>query len=310
MPKMKNVLAFLRDPAARLTILSSRGWLNWMGDEAYVKRAYRIRMGKALCLEEPRTFSEKLQWLKLHDRNPLYSRLVDKYEVRQYIAQQLGEDCLIPLVGGPWASFGEIDFAALPEQFVLKCTHDSGGMVICRDKSRLNMDAARKKIDRSMKRNYYRIGREWPYKDVQPRIIAEKYMEDGAAASGLTDYKFFCFNGEPRMLYISRGLEQHATAEMAFFDLQGQRLPFRRSDFRLMEDAPKLPENFAEMTDMARSLAGKVGSPFVRIDLYSIRGRSYFSEVTFYPCGGMIPLTPAEWDETLGQWLRLPEKKG
>lgn len=300
---------FLRDPLALIPALASRGCFNFLPDKPYLELRYYGQMRKRLDLERPRTFNEKIQWLKLHDRNPLYTELVDKYEVRRHIADVLGGESLIPLVGGPWDSFEEIDFEALPDQFVLKCTHDSGGLVICRDKSKLDKAAAEEKINGSLARNYFYNCREWPYKNVKPRIIAEAYMEDGGGALGLTDYKFFCFNGKPKMLYVSEGLEDHATASISFYDLEGNSMPFRRSDYKPLDGALALPGNFPELLAAAEKLAGMVGSAFVRIDLYSILGKMYFSEVTFSPCGGMMPLEPEEWDLKLGQWLELPQEK-
>lgn len=302
---MSKIMRFLKNPALIFMTLGHRGLLNWIPDETYLKIAYRIKMGKKLNLDAPRTFNEKLQWLKIHDRKPIYTELVDKYEVRKHIAQRIGEEYLIPLVGGPWKSFDEIDFDALPDQFVLKCTHDSGGLVICRDKSKLDKDSARGRIERSLRSNFSCSFREWPYRNVKPRIIAEAYMEDENEALGLTDYKFFCFNGKPEMIYVSQGLEDHSTASISFYDMSGNRMPFRRSDFKPIEGKMKLPVNFAQMTKTAEELAQIIQCPFVRIDLYSIRGRMYFSEVTFFPCGGMVPFEPAEWDEKLGGWIDL-----
>lgn len=305
---LKGFLYYIRNPQKIYGFFSTRGLLNWMSDEAYIKTTYRINTGKKLELEKLTSFSDKLRWIKLYDRKPVYTELVDKYAVRKYAAKVLGEDHLIPLVGGPWKSFDEIDFDALPEQFVLKCTHDSGGLVICRDKAKLDKNAARKKIKKSLKTNYYYLGREWPYKNVPPRIIAEAYMEDENRVAGLTDYKFFCFNGEPRMIYVSQGLENHSTARISFYDLEGKEMPFRRSDYRPIEGEMVFPSNFSEMTKAAKELAQMVDCPFVRIDLYSIRGKMYFSEVTFFPCSGSMPLDPPEWDEKLGEWIELPSK--
>lgn len=303
---LKGFLYYIRNPKKMYGFFSTRGLLNWMSDKAYVKMAYKATTGKTLNLKNPISFNEKLQWLKLYDRKPLYTELADKYAVRKHIAQAFGDGHLIPLVGGPWKSFDEIDFDALPEQFVLKCTHDSGGLVICRDKTKLDKKAACKKIEKSLKTKYFYQGREWPYKNIPPRIIAEAYMEDENEAAGLTDYKFFCFNGEPRMIYVSQGLENHATASISFYDLEGKEMPFRRSDFRPIQGEMALPGNFAEMTAAAQKLAQMVDCPFVRIDLYSICGKMYFSEVTFFPCGGMLPFEPTQWDNELGKWIRLP----
>ena len=304
--KLKNVIKGLTDLRAAFTILSSRGMLNWMADEQYIRLSYRIKHGGKLNLDNPSTFNEKLQWLKLNDRRSIYSELVDKFAVRRHIAGTLGEECLIPLVGGPWCSFSEIDFSKLPERFVLKCTHDSGGLYVCREKSKLNVDKVREIIERSLRRNYYWLGREWPYKNVPPRIIAEAYMEDENKPSGLTDYKFFCFSGKAQFVYISQGLENHDTAKISFFDLEGKRMPFHRRDYKPIEEDISLPGNFEEMIFMADKLAKMVNNSFVRIDLYSIQGKVYFSEITFSPCSGLIPFEPSEWDEKLGHLIDIP----
>lgn len=304
-----RIKKILKNPGNLFISLGHREFMNWMDDVLYLKIAYRIRMGKKLDLKNPRTFNEKLQWIKIHDRNPIYTELVDKYAVRKHIEEKIGEEYLIPLVGGPWNSFDEIDFDKLPDQFVLKCTHDSGGLVICRDKQELNIQVARKKIERSLKRNFYWHAREWPYKNVPHRIVAEKYMEDENSARGLTDYKFFCFNKKPELIYISQGLEDHATASISFFDLGGHKMPFWRTDFKPIEGDFILPANFEEMVKIAQKLAEQVESPFVRVDLYSIWGKVYFSEITFAPCSGMIPFEPEEWDGKLGDWIVLPGKE-
>jgi hypothetical protein len=208
-----------------------------------------------------------------------------------------------------WTSFDEIDFDALPDQFVLKCTHDSGGLAIVRDKAKFDKEKARKQFKLALSRNPYSVTREWPYKNVKPRILAEVYMEDENAAAGLTDYKFFCFNGKPEMLYVSQGLEDHATASISFYDMEGEDMPFHRSDYKPIGNKLALPSNFGQMKETAEKMAKEVGSPFVRIDLYSVRGQMYFSEVTFSPCSGMLPFEPAEWDKTFGCWITLPPKK-
>ena len=301
MPKMKNVLAFFRDPHARLTILSSRGFLKWMSDEQFLKRMYRIRLGKSPDLEAPRTFNEKMQWLKLHDRRPLYTQMVDKYAVRGYIGEQIGTEYLIPLVGGPWESFDEIDFDALPEQFVLKCTHDSGGLVICRDKAGLDVEAARRKIERSLRRNYYVSSREWPYKDVKPRIIAEKYME-AAQSSCLPVYKILNFDGEPRLIQTIQN-DKTPQESIDYFTPEWELLEMRQN-YPNSAVPLERPECLETMLTLAKRL--NLGLPFIRTDFYEIDGRVYFSEFTFYSDAGFAPFTPREWDERLGGWITLP----
>lgn len=305
MPKMKSVLLFFRDPHARLRMLARRGLLKWMSDEQFLKRMYRTHFGKSLDLKNPRTFNEKLQWLKLYDRKPLYTQMVDKYAVRRYIEEQIGGEYLIPLVGGPWNSFDEIDFDALPEQFVLKCTHDSGGLIICRDKNRLDREAARRKIMRALKRNYYASSREWPYKDVPPRIIAEKYMEV-PHTSCLPVYKIMNFNGEPRLIQSIQN-DKTAQESIDYFTPEWELLELRQN-FPNSAVPLEKPVCLDAMLSLAKRLNG--GRPFIRTDFYEINGRVYFSEFTFYSDAGFAPFTPGEWDERLGSWITLPESRG
>ena len=195
--KIKIVFSALYDENSRFRIKNKLGLYNNVSDDEYLKKLYKFRMGKELDLNNPKTFNEKLQWLKIHNRNPLYTTMVDKYAVKKYIADKIGEKYLIPTLG-VWDNVEEIDFDKLPKQFVLKCTHDSGGIVICKDKSVLDYDKAKKKLKKSLESHFFLKWREWPYKDVKPRIIAEKFMEDDNA-NELVDYKVLCFNGEPKI---------------------------------------------------------------------------------------------------------------
>ena len=278
--------------------IPTRAWLSYK---------FKQKMGYPMDWKNPKTFNQKLQWLKVYDRNPLYTTLVDKYEVKKYVSDKIGDQHIIPTLG-VWDKFDEINFDSLPDQFVLKCTHDSGGLVIVRDKSKFDKESAREMFRVALNRNPYSVTREWPYKNVKPRIIAEQYMEDENDAAGLTDYKFFCFNGKPEMLYVSQGLEDHSTASISFFDMEGKSMPFHRSDFKPIGGEITLPSNFKQMKETASKMAKEVGCPFVRIDLYSVRGQMYFSEVTFSPCSGMLPFEPKDWDYTLGGWIKLPSK--
>ncbi|MGI5977404.1 MAG: ATP-grasp fold amidoligase family protein [Candidatus Limivicinus sp.] len=303
---MKKIVDFIKNPGLAFISLGHRGFFKNMSDEEYLKIAYRIKMGKTLDLDNPRTFNEKLQWLKIHDRNPLYTMMVDKYEVKKYIAEKIGSEYIIPTIG-VWDRFEDIDFDKLPNQFVLKCTHDSGGLVICRDKSKFDIASARRKINSCLRHNYFWGMREWPYKDVKPRIIAEQYIGD--SSGNLRDYKFFCFNSEPKFIYLSEGLENHSTAKISFFDLNGNQMKFHRSDFKPFNSEIKMPENFNQMLELSRKLARYVNNQFCRLDFYSVNSCIYFSEITFYPCGGMLPFEPEEWDYRLGSWIKLPEKQ-
>ncbi len=274
-----------------------------LSDEFYLKVRYFHVFGKRLNLKSPKGFNEKLQWLKLYDRKPEYTTMVDKYAVKQYVAERIGEQHIIPTLG-VWDNFDEINFDMLPNQFVLKCTHDSGGLVICRDKALLNKEEAKNKITSSLKRDYYMCGREWPYKDVTRRIIAEKYMEDTNSSNGLVDYKFYCFNGLPKFLYVSEGLENHSTASISFLTPDWQFAPYKRTDYKPLNVLPAKPKNFDYMLEIASKLSE--GIPFLRVDLYEINGEMYFSELTFSPCSGFMPFENSEHDIEIGNMLVLP----
>lgn len=302
----KSIKNFLDNPGLLFISLGHRGWFHWMDDETYLKIAYRVKMGKKLNLDPPVTFNEKLQWLKIHDRNPEYTTMVDKYEAKKWVADKIGGGYVIPTLG-VWDSFDDIDFDKLPNQFVLKCTHDSGGLVICRDKTKLDKSSVRTKIEKCLKYNFFWGQREWPYKNVKPRIIAEKYMEDTAAkvlgSNGLTDYKFFCFNGTPEFVYVSCGLEDHTTAQMSFLDMNWEVARFKRSDYRPLSTVPPKPERYEEMKTIAGKLSKDI--PFVRVDLYEVQGKVYFSEMTFFPCSGFLPFEPEEFDGILGKSIGI-----
>ena len=277
--------------------------MNHMSDEKYISYYFKAKMGYRLNLENPKTFSEKLQWLKLYDRKPEYTQMVDKYGAKRYVAERIGEEHIIPTLG-VWDSFDEIDFDKLPERFVLKCTHDSGGLVVCTDKKALDKNGARKKINRSLKTDFYRCAREWPYKNVKPRIIAEEYLEDGSG-KGLMDYKFYCFGGEPKFLYISKGLDDHSTASISFVNLDWTFAPYERVDYKPFDKLPPKPEQLNEMIEICRKLSA--GHSFLRVDLYQICGKIYFSELTFYPAGGFMPFKNPDHDSEIGTMLNLPE---
>ena len=279
-------------------------WGRRFSDEEYLCRVFKLKMGKKLNLKDPQTFNEKIQWLKLYDRKPEYTKMVDKYEAKNYVAERIGEQYIIPTLG-VWESFGDIDFESLPEQFVLKCTHDSGGLVICRDKENFNIEEARRKIETSLKREYYWLWREWPYKNVKPRIIAEKYMED-SKTSELRDYKFFCCNGEVKCFKID--FDRFTNHCANYYDIQMNQLPFGEAYYppnynkKLAE-----PKNLEQMIALATLLSKDV--PFLRVDFYNVDDEIYFGELTFYPAAGCGPFTSEEWDKKLGDWIKLPEKQ-
>lgn len=265
---------------------------------------YRF-FGRFPDLKNPKTFNEKLQWLKLYDRNPEYTRMVDKYEAKRYAASIIGDEHIVPSYG-VWDAFEDIDFDALPNQFVLKCTHDCGGLVICKDKTKLDLHAARGKIKQALKRNYYWQDREWPYKNVKPRIIAEKYMED-SLSHDLPDYKFFCFHGKVKALFIAT--DRNHTGEETkfdFFDSNFNHLNVRNGHPNAVI-TPQKPKNFEKMKQLAEKLSE--GIAHVRVDFYEVDGRPYFGELTFFHWSGMVPFDPEEWDLIFGSWLNLPTEK-
>ena len=285
--------------------LDRRGLLKFLSDKVYLKLIYEARIGKKLNFKNPISYNEKLQWLKLYDRNPEYINMVDKYEVKDYIIQKLGEKYVIPTLG-VWDKFDDIDFDLLPNQFVLKCTHDSGGLVICKDKSTLDKVKAKEKIEQSIKTNYFWRGREWPYKNLKPRIIAEKYMVDESGYE-LKDYKFFCFNGEVKALFVAKDRQKVGEeTKFDFFDENFNHLPFTNGHPN-SEPPYFKPEGFEEMKVLAEKLSKDI--PHVRVDFYNINGKIYFGELTFFHWSGLMPFEPNEWDYKFGEWLILSENK-
>ena len=277
--------------------------------ERWLKVYYHLKFARRLDLEHPVTFQEKTQWLKLHDTDPLYTTLVDKYEVRKYVAEKIGEKHLIPLLG-VYDRFEDIDFDKLPEQFVLKTTHDSGSAVICKDKKALDINKARKKLSRSLKRNYFYKGREYPYKNVVPRIVAEKFMTDESChGEQLPDYKFFCFNGKPEMLFVAEGRFSKEGTRFTFFDMDFNEIPIHAKghEGEGNHDKATKPQCFEMMKELVNKLCFDI--PFVRIDVYTINNEIYFGEYTFFHDGGVVEFAPDEWNYKLGEMIKLPTDK-
>lgn len=277
-------------------------------DSIYLRLLYYRRLGGGVNLKNPKTFNEKLQWLKLYDRNPEYTRMADKCDAKEYVANIIGRQHIIPTLG-VWTRFDEINFDELPEKFVLKCTHDSGGIVICNDKDKFDKPAAKSKIEKSLKRNYYWAGREWPYKNIKPRIIAEKYLadaEDNQIADELRDYKFFCFHGKVRCFKID--FDRFTNHRANYYSTEKKLLKFGEKEFP--PDFSKnleIPPNINDMIRLAEKLSA--GYPFIRVDLYDIAGQIYFGELTLYPACGFGAFIPPEWDLKLGEYLQLPANR-
>lgn len=285
--------------------LAQRGLLKKIPDKAYLSIIYRANLGQKMDWKHPKTFNEKLQWLKLYDRNPVYSTMVDKYEAKQFVADRIGSQHVVPLLAGPWDSFDEIDFDALPEQFVLKTTHDCGGVWICKDKQTMDKQAAKVFIEKHLKRDYYTTGREWPYKNVKPRIFAEQFLAE--LEDDLRDYKFFCFDGVPKMMFIaSERQSKEQETKFDFFDMDFNHMPIINGHPNSPHPIEK-PVHWERMKELAAILSA--GIPQVRVDFYECNGHLYLGELTFSHWGGFVAFEPEEWDEKLGSWINLPKRK-
>lgn len=296
-----KILNYLKDPKKIIKWLQNHRKLDWMPDTAYLKLVYWARMGTVLNLKHPQTYNEKLQWLKMYDRKPEYSDMVDKCEVKKYVANLIGEQYIIPTLG-VWDSFDKIDFDTLPEQFVLKCTHDSGGIIICKDKKNLDKANAKKVLSNCLKNSFFYYGREWPYKNVRPRIIAEQYMED-STSKDLRDYKFFTFGGKVKALFIAS--DRFVTGEDTKFDFFDEN--FKHIDMKNGHPnaciRPRKPVNFEKMKELAEVLS--VGTKHLRVDFYEVNGQIYFGELTFYHFSGFVPFEPDIWDKKFGDWIQI-----
>lgn len=274
-------------------------FLSLLPDKLFLKIKFRLFMNKRLNLRNPQTFNEKIQWLKLYDRNPRYTQLVDKVAVREYVKQSIGEDYLIPIYG-VYDSFDEINFDELPNEFVLKPNHTSGNVFICRDKTSINYTDLRKTVNLWMERDYFSIHREWPYKNILPKIVCEKYMVDESRI-GLIDYKFFCFDGVPKAMFIAtnRGID----TRFDFYDLEFNHLPFMQH-YKNSEKILNKPVGFEEMIKLSKILSRDI--PHVRVDFYDIQGKVYFGELTFSHFSGFEKFEPEEYDYLFGSWIKLP----
>lgn len=296
---IKTLNMVFRHPSYSIIILNKIG-LPILSDRSYLITSFRIKLGRKPDLDNPQTFNEKLQWLKLHDRKSIYTTMVDKYEAKRYVADIIGEGYIVPTLG-VYDRFDKIDFNKLPNQFVIKCTHDSGGLVIVKDKAKLNINKAKRKINRSLKRNYYYPGREWPYKNVKPRILIEKYMVEKKSKE-LKDYKYFCFNGKPEIILTCSERFSKDGLRETWFDSEWNLLPITEGGHEI-DETIKRPKKYKEMSRLARKLSD--GIAFVRIDFYEIDGKVFFGEITFFPASGYEIFDPEEWDKKLGEMIDL-----
>jgi hypothetical protein len=280
-------------------------WFNYLlPDKVYLKYQYKKIFGKDLDLKTPKTFNEKIQWLKLYDRKPEYHKMVDKYEAKFYVGNLIGHEYIIPTLK-VWEKIEDINLDELPDQFVLKCTHDAASTIICKDKKKFNFEEAKNKLKKALKCDYYHYeNRQWAYKGIKPRIIAEQFMSEGT--EGLEDYKFLVFNGKVKCSFVCSDRFNGKGLKVTFFDENWEKLPFERH-YKTADNIP-MPKNYHKMVSISEKLARNINCPFVRIDLYEINDKIFFGEITFYPGGGVEEFTPEEWDYKLGEWIELPLK--
>ncbi len=279
--------------------------LTLLPDRMYIALKYWYHFKKLPHLHNPKTYNEKLQWLKLHDRENKYTQMVDKCEAKKYIESVAGAEYVIPTLG-VWNHYSDIDFSKLPQRFVLKCTHDSGGVFVCKNKNDINHAELETFFEEHLSRNYFYEGREWPYKNVKPRIIAEEYLED-SKSSDLKDYKVFVFNGKSRLIFIaSERQSEDEETKFDFYDTEFKDLNIQNGHPNANRNIEK-PQNFQEMLDVAEKLAH--GIAHLRVDFYVVDEKLYVGELTFSHWSGFIPFDPPEWDQIIGDWLDLSTLK-
>lgn len=306
---LKKIKRVIERPERFLIGLQIRWAHITANQELLMKALYYLHMNKKLNLENPQTFTEKLQWLKLNDHNPVYHKMVDKYEVKEFVSNTIGKQYIIPTIG-VWDSFDQIDFDTLPNQFVLKTTSGGGnsGVVICTDKQCFNKASAKEKLEKSMANDIYKNMGEWAYKDVPKRIIAEKYItpDNNLESGDLPDYKFFCFNGTPKFFFIAsdRNNKEQNMPIFDFYDIKGDLLPFNNKGYRRSYKQHVDIEQLDEMLSIAARLSQ--GIPFLRVDLYLVNGKVYFGETTFYHDSGFYAFEPDIYDYEIGKLLQLP----
>lgn len=294
---MKNFFTNTQKKFYYKTVL---GFYNNKTDEEFLKIFYKANIGEELNLDNPCTFNEKLQWLKLYDRKDIYTSLVDKYEVKKIVGNIIGNQYIIPTIG-VWKKAKDIDFTGLPDKFVLKCTHDSGGVLIIKNKNEINENRTKRKLQKLLQKNYYILNREWPYKNVIPRIIAEPLIESKMCRD-ICDYKFMCFNGKHKCTFVCTGRNNEEGLHVTFYDKEWKIMPFERHYPREYEAIDK-PQNYDLMIELAEKLSKNI--PFVRADFYEVDGKVYFGEMTFFPGSGIEEFNPSYWDLELGKWINL-----
>lgn len=298
---MQSVSYYIKEPRGiGKSLLYRFGGI--LSDSLYLRLMYYFQTGKLLHLKHPKTYNEKLQWLKLYDRRPEYTTMVDKYAAKGYVADIIGQEYIIPTLG-VWDSPEKIAWDELPAQFVLKTTQGGGskGVVICRDKSLLNREETIKRLRSAMKQDMYKNWREWAYKGVKPRVIAEEFLSDGDENNSIKDYKFYCFNGKP--LYCGVYSDRWGNKGADYFDMEWSHLPFTRRDVPFAKHTPARPQHFETMCQLSTLLSAS--HPHIRVDFYEVNDKVFFGELTFYTASGYGQFFPAQWDEVWGSMLDL-----
>ncbi len=298
---MNRIIKLFKNPYYAIGNYLYKHFPNVLPDEWFLKVAWKRCMGYELDLKHPNTFNEKLQWLKLNDRKPIYTTMVDKYRAKQWAADKIGDQYVIPTLA-VYDSVDEIDLDKLPDQFVLKCNHDCGSVVICKDKSTFDLEVAKKKLGEALKKNYYWNSREWPYKNVKRCVFAEKYLET-IAEDDIIDYKMMSFNGKVKCSFTCTNRRNGKGLHVTFYDTDWKMMPFERQYPSEVKPLEK-PSSYEHMVELAEKLSEHM--PFSRVDFYEIEGMPYVGEITLYPGAGFEVFEPKEWDKTLGDWIDLP----
>ena len=302
----KSLIRYCTDVDYRFIFNTGKGLYRNMPDREFLRRRFHAAQGYYMDFDDPRTFSEKLQWLKLYDRDPRYTSYVDKVEVKRIVEEKAGSGYIIKTLK-VWDNADDIDLGELPDRFVLKCTHDSHGVLICDGRDTPDITKIRSQFRKALESDYYLRFREWPYKNVRHRVFAEEFVSNNGEE--LTDYKIHCFNGQPRMILVCAGRYSEDGLTEDFYDCEWNRLDIRRPKVPNAKMPHERPEHLEEMLEISRKLAKDI--PFVRVDLYISDSKILFGEMTFFPASGFTPFVPNEWDLKIGNWLELPnDRKG
>ena len=302
---IKRVGELVFDKRKRFNFMISHNMLDSMNDVDFLKRQYLLFTGKPLDLDNPVSFNEKIQWIKLNDRNPLYTKMVDKYEAKELFKKKIDEKYIIKTIG-IYENYDQIDFGALPKQFVMKTTHDSGGVIVCKDKNNFNYEYARKLINNHLSVNYYWCAREWAYKDVKPRILIEEYL-DSLEKESSAEFKFFCFDGKAKFILVCTGMGHGSERTNDYYDLEFNHLPMSGT-YPNSGKTISRPSELDEMINIAEKISE--GIIHLRVDLYLTEGKIYIGEATFYNDAGYCNFSPKEWDKKFGEFIHLPKLTG